>query len=134
MAIIRLKGFIVSILLVLFFTTIPIATLVSVTTLILTGTHLSSFSIFTLLLGFAILRETFCYNLSLSMQIASDGKVALDRIQTFLMEKVTNFKGIEEAITQIKLLRATLRNKMLKSKRKRQRMCSCLVTYKEMTI
>ena len=95
MAIIRLKGFIVSILLVLFFTTIPIATLVSVTTLILTGTHLSSFSIFTLLLGFAILRETFCYNLSLSMQIASDGKVALDRIQTFLMEKVTNFKGIE---------------------------------------
>ena len=94
MAIIRLKGLIVSILLVLFFTTIPIATLVSVTTLILTGTHLSSFAIFTLLLGFAILRETFCYNLSLSMQIASDGKVALDRIQTFLMEKVTNFKGI----------------------------------------
>ena len=94
MIIIRLKGLIVSVLLVLFFTTIPIATLVSVTTLILTGTHLSSFSIFTLLLGFAILRETFCYNLSLSMQIASDGKVALDRIQTFLMEKVTNFKGI----------------------------------------
>ena len=94
MAIIRLKGLIVSILLVLFFTTIPIATLVSVTTLILTGTHLSSFSIFTLLLGFAILRETFCYNLSLSMQIASDGKVAIDRIQIFLMEKTTNFKGI----------------------------------------
>ena len=94
MAIIRLKGLIVSILLVLFFTTIPMATLVSVTTLILTGTHLSSFAIFTLLLGFAILRETFCYNLSLSMQIALDGKVALDRIQTFLMEKVTKFKGI----------------------------------------
>ena len=94
MAIIRLKGLIVSILLVLFFTTIPMATLVSVTTLILTGTHLSSFAIFTLLLGFAILRETFCYNLSLSMQIASDGKVALDRIQTFLMEKVTKFKDI----------------------------------------
>ena len=108
MAIIRLKGLIVSILLVLFFTTIPMATLVSVTTLILTGTHLSSFAIFTLLLGFAILRETFCYNLSLSMQIASDGKVALDRIQTFLMEKVTNFKGIGGGNTPHERVKDTL--------------------------
>ena len=105
MSVIRLKGLIVSILLVLFFTTIPMATLVSVTTLILTGTHLSSFAIFTLLLGFAILRETFCYNLSLSMQIASDGKVALDRIQTFLMEKVTKFKGIGEGNDQNQTLK-----------------------------
>ena len=96
MAIIRLKGLIVSILLVLFFTTIPMATLVSVTTLILTGTHLSSFAIFTLLLGFAILRGTFCYNLSLCMQLAADGKVAIDRMQNFLMEKVTKFRGIGE--------------------------------------
>ena len=93
MAIIRLKGLIVSILLVLFFTTIPIATLVSVTTLILTGTHLSSFSIFTLLLGLTMLRETLSYNLSLCMQIAADGKVAIDRMQNFLMEKVTTFEG-----------------------------------------
>ena len=108
MAIIRLKGLIVSILLVLFFTTIPMATLVSVTTLILTGTHLSSFAIFTLLLGFAILRETFCYNLSLSMQIASDGKVALDRIQTFLMEKATKFQGIGGGNTPNQILKTTL--------------------------
>ena len=92
MAIIRLKGFIVSILLVLFFTTIPIATLVSVTFLILTGTHLSSFSIFTLLLGFAILRKTLSYNLSLFMQIAADGKGAIDRMRNFLMEKVPMFE------------------------------------------
>ena len=120
MAIIRLKGLIVSILLVLFFTTIPMATLVSVTTLILTGTHLSSFAIFTLLLGFAILRETFCYNLSLSMQIASDGKVALDRIQTFLMEKVTNFKGIGGGNTPNQTLNGNLaeRNFEVETKKK----------------
>ena len=99
MAIIRLKGLIVSILLVLFFTTIPIATLVSVTTLILTGTHLSSFSIFTLLLGFAILRKTFCYNLSLFVQIAADSKVAIDRMQNFL-ENVTKFEGNDVNIAQ----------------------------------
>ena len=100
MAIIRVKGLIVSILLVFYFTTDPIAVLVSVTTLILTGTHLSSFAIFTLLLGFAALRVTFCYNLSFSMQIASDSKVAIDRIQTFRMEKVTKFEGIGENHTQ----------------------------------
>ena len=99
MAIIRLKGLIVSILLVCFFTTDPIAVLVSVTTLILTGTHLSSFAIFTLLLGFAAIRVTFCYNLSLCMQIASDSKVALDRIQTFLME-VMKFERIGQNHTQ----------------------------------
>ena len=96
MAIIRSKGLIVSMLLVLFFTTLPIATLVSVTTLILTGTHLSSFAIFTLLLSFTILRFIFCYNVAFTMLVASDGKVALNRIQTFLMEKVTEFEGIGE--------------------------------------
>ena len=100
MAIIRLKGLIVSMLLVLFFTTLPIATLVSVTTLILTGTHLSSFAIFTLLLSFTILRFIFCYNVAFTMLVASDGKVALDRIQTFLMETVTKFEGDGENKTQ----------------------------------
>ncbi|XP_068754030.1 ATP-binding cassette sub-family C member 4-like isoform X2 [Montipora capricornis] len=100
MAIIRLKGLIVSMLLVLFFTTLPIATLVSVTTLILTGTHLSSFAIFTLLLSFTILRFIFCYNVAFTMLVASDGKVALDRIQTFLMETVTKFEGNGENKTQ----------------------------------
>ena len=99
MAIIRLKGFVTSMLLVLLFTTIPIATLVSVTTLILTGTHLLSFAIFTLLLSLTTLQGTFCYSLGLALQVASDGKVALDRIQTFLMEKV-KFAGIGENKTQ----------------------------------
>ena len=100
MAIIRLKGLLVSVLLVLFFTTIPMATLVSVTTLILTGTHLSSFAIFTLLLGFATLRLTFCYSLSLCMQVAADGKVAIDRMQKFLMENLTKLEGNGVSITQ----------------------------------
>ena len=99
MAIIRLKGFITSTLLVLLFTTIPIATLVSVTTLILTGTHLLSFAIFSLLLGLTTLQRTFCYNLGLALQVASDGKVALDRIQAFLMENV-KLAGIGKNKTQ----------------------------------
>ena len=93
MAIIRFRGLNVSTLLVLYFTTIPIATLVSVTTLILTGSHLSSFSIFTLILGFTTLRETLSYKLSLCLQFAADGKIAIDRMQNFLMEKVTKFEG-----------------------------------------
>ena len=76
------------------------ATLVSVTALILTGTHLSSFAIFTLLLGFATLGGTLCYNLGLCMQITADGKVAIDRMQNFLMEKVTKFKEIGGKNTQ----------------------------------
>ena len=125
MAIIHLKGLIVSLLLVLFFTTIPIATLVSVTTLILSGVHLSSFAIFTLLLGFAILRETFCYNLSLSMQIAADGKVALDRIQTFLMEKVTKFEGIKASNTQNQNPHSNCKSE------KKTKMAVQLVTYRQ---
>ena len=40
-----------------------------------------------------MLRETLSYNLSLRMQIAADGKVAIDRMQNFLMEKITTFEG-----------------------------------------
>ena len=40
-----------------------------------------------------MLRETLSYNLSLRMQIAADGKVAIDRMQSFLTEKVTKFEG-----------------------------------------
>ena len=84
MAIIRLKGIIVSMLIVLYFTTLPIATLLSITTLVFTETYLSSFEIFTVLLGLETLRHTFCYHLGISMQIVADSKVALDRIQVFL--------------------------------------------------
>ncbi|KAL9978294.1 hypothetical protein ACROYT_G015793 [Oculina patagonica] len=87
MAKIRLKGLIVSLLTVLYYTMLPIAALISVATLALTGTHLSSFTIFTLLLGLVTIRFTFCNSLSLSVYIVADAKVALDRIQVFLNDK-----------------------------------------------
>ena len=87
MAIIRLKGLIVSLLVVLFYTMLPIAALISVATLALTGTHLSSFTIFTLLLGLVTIRFAFCNSLSMSVYVVADAKVALDRIQVFLNDK-----------------------------------------------
>lgn len=87
MAVIRKKGLIVCFLIVLLFTTLPIAALISVTALVLTGTILSSFTIFTLLLGLVTIKFAFCNSLSLSVYIVADAKVALNRIQTFLEEK-----------------------------------------------
>ena len=87
MAIIRFKGLIFSLLLVLFYTTLPIAVLISVATLALTGTHLSSFTIFTLLLGLDTIKFAFCNSLSMSVYNVADAKVALDRIQVFLKDK-----------------------------------------------
>lgn len=88
MAVIRKKGLIVCFLIVLLFTTLPIAALISVTALVLTGTILSSFTIFTLLLGLVTIKFAFCNSLSLSVYIVADAKVALNRIQTFLEEKL----------------------------------------------
>ena len=87
MAIIRIKGVIFSLLLVLFYTTLPMAVLISVAALALTGTHLSSFTIFTLLLGLDTIKFAFCNSLSMSVYTVADAKVALDRIQFFLKDK-----------------------------------------------
>ncbi|KAJ7322782.1 hypothetical protein OS493_032967 [Desmophyllum pertusum] len=103
MAIIRLKGVLVSMLVVLCYTTIPIAVLISITTLAMTGSGLSSFEVFTVLLGLVTLRQTFCYSLGISIHTVADGKVALDRIQTFLEDKVSTFEGTEEHNTQSQL-------------------------------
>ena len=100
MAIIRLKGFIVSMAIVLFLTTLPIAALISITTLVLTGTYLSSFDIFTVFLGLMTLRNTFCYNLNMSMQVVADCKVALDRVQVFLNNDGSKFETVENSNTQ----------------------------------
>ena len=87
MGIIRFKGLIFSLLLVLFYTTLPIAVLISVAALALTGTHLSSFTIFTLLLALDTIKFAFCNGLSMSVYNVADAKVALDRIQFFLKDK-----------------------------------------------
>lgn len=87
MAIIRFKGLIFSLLLVLFYTTLPIAVLISVVALALTGTRLSSFTIFTLLLALDTIKFAFCNGLSMSVYNVADAKVALDRIQLFLKDK-----------------------------------------------
>ena len=100
MAIIRLKGFIVSMAIVLFFTTLPIAALISISTLALTGTYLSCFEIFTVFLGAMTLRNAFCYNLNMSMQVVADGEVALDRVQVFLNNDGSKFETAENSNTQ----------------------------------
>ena len=104
MALLRLKGIIVSMVVVLFFTTLPIAALISVATLILTGTHLSSAATFTLLLGLVTLRTTFCYNLSIAMHKVADAKVAIDRMQTFVNGEVSKFEEPEKHNTCAKPL------------------------------
>ena len=91
MSVLRLKGVIVAILVVLFFTTLPIASLISVVTLAFTGIQLSLFTIFTLLLGLTTIRATFCYNLSMCMQMVADAVAALNRIQKFLEEQISNY-------------------------------------------
>ena len=96
MSLIRLRGIIVAMLVVLFFTTVPIAVLISVTTLVLTGTYLSSATVFTLFLGFVTLRTTFCYNLSMALHDVLDTKVATDRMQTFLDHDVPMTEGTED--------------------------------------
>ena len=84
MTVIRLKGLIVSMLVVLYYIMLPIAALISVAALALTGTHLSSFTIFTLLLGLVTIRFAFCNSLSISVYNVAEAKVALDRIQALL--------------------------------------------------
>lgn len=98
MAIIRLKGIIVSLLIVLYYTIPPVAGLISVTILALMGAHLSSFVIFTLVISFVTMRFIFCVNLSQILYQAIDAKVALDRMQVFLKETVSNSHGIAERL------------------------------------
>ena len=96
MKIIRLRGLIVSVLVVLYFTTLPIAALISVTTLAFTGTPLSSSTIFTVLLSLMTIQDIFCYNLSMSIQTVADATVALGRIQDFLEEMVPKSRHPEQ--------------------------------------
>lgn len=86
MSILRLKAVIVTILIFLLphVHHNPNGLLTSVITLAFTGKQLSPFTVFTLLLGLTLIRETFCYNFSMSMQSVADAKVALDRLQIFL--------------------------------------------------
>lgn len=93
-----MKGIIVSLLIVLYYTTLPIAGLISVTILALTGAHLSSFVIFTLIISFVTMRFIFCVNLSQILYLAIDAKVALDRVQVFLKETVSNSHGMAEQL------------------------------------
>ena len=76
MSILHLKAVIVTILIFLLPHHTPNGLLTSVITLAFTGKQL--------LLGLTLIRETFCYNLSMSMQSVADAKVALDPLQIFL--------------------------------------------------
>ena len=116
MTVIRLKGIIISGLYVLYFTTLSIAALISVTTLALTGTHLSSFVIFTLVVGLVTLRFIFSVNLSTALYMVTEAKVALNRIQVFLKEKVSNSQETVEPHENNQLLTEQRGNLMVKYK------------------
>ena len=96
MTVIRFKGFIISMICVLFDTTLPLAGLIAVTTLALTGTYFSSFTVFTLLLGLLTIRFIFCNNLCGSVYMVTEAKVALDRIQAFLKDQDANYEPTVE--------------------------------------
>lgn len=96
MTVIRFKGFLISMISVLFDTTPPLAGLIAVTTLALTGTYFSSFTVFTLLLGLSTIRFIFCNNLSGSVYMVTEAKVALDRIQAFLKDQDANYEPTVE--------------------------------------
>ena len=96
MNVIRFKGFIISMISVLFDTTLPLAVLIAVTTLALTGTYFSSFMVFTLLQGLVTIRFIFCNNLCGSVYMVTEAKVALDRIQAFLKDQDANYEPTVE--------------------------------------
>ena len=96
MTVIRFKGFFISMISVLFYTTLPLAGLIAVTTLALTGTYFSSFTVFTLLLGLLTIRFIFCINLSGSVYMVTEAKVALDRIQAFLKDQDATYEPTVE--------------------------------------
>ena len=96
MTVIRFKGFFISMISVLFYTTLPLAGLIAVTTLALTGTYFSSFTVFTLLLGLLTIRFIFCINLSGSVYMVTEAKVALERIQAFLKDQDATYEPTVE--------------------------------------
>ena len=130
MSLIRLKGLIFSMLVVLYFTTLPIAALISVTTLVLIGSYLSSFEVFTVLLGIMTLRSTFCYNLSICVQMVADAKVAVDRMQSFLTKEPSQFE-VTSDINMKNQLSAESFEKSMKIKLKQNRMALELTHFRK---
>ena len=80
----RFKGAITSSFVSLNYTTTSIGALISFAVMIATGTHLQAFQIFTLLMGFNVMKVAVCVSLTDSLRFLVDVQVALKRVQTFL--------------------------------------------------
>ena len=80
----RFKGAITSSFVSLNYTTTSIGALISFAVMIATGTHLQAFQIFTLLMGFNVMKFAVCVSLTDSLRFLVDVQVALKRVQTFL--------------------------------------------------
>ena len=97
MRIFRQKGIIVSGFLVFVLVMLSLSMLISITALVLSGTALTSFMVFTLLSGLTVLRFVFCVSLGREVLVVAESKVALDRIQSFIMDEES-----KETLRQIK--------------------------------
>ena len=82
------------------YTSTSIGALISFTVMILTGIQLQAFQIFTLLMGFNILKFAVCVNLADSIRYLVDVRIALTKAQLFLehdtsypRENVDNLQG-----------------------------------------
>ena len=84
----RFKGAITSSFVSLNYTTTSIGALISFAVMIATGTHLQAFQIFTLLMGFNVMKFAVCVSLTDSLRFLVDVQVALKRVQTFLEHNI----------------------------------------------
>ena len=81
---IRVRGFIISSIYALFFSSSAIAGLISVTALVLTGIPLTPFQVFTLLSVLGNIKSTVTLLIAESRRFIADAKTACNRMQRFL--------------------------------------------------
>lgn len=91
---IRLRGFIVSSIYALFFTSSAIAGFISVTALLLAGIPLKSFQVFTFLSALANIRLVVTLCVGESLRHIVDAKTALDRVQRVIEKKSISLSSV----------------------------------------
>ena len=84
MRFIRLRGFIVSSLISLAYTTAPLAGLISVVTLIAGEEHVTAFKVFTILSSLNVVNFTVSVAMGYALPIINEGIIAIKRIERFL--------------------------------------------------
>ena len=94
--IIRIIGTVSSTFVSLFYVSVPIASLISVSTLLLTGGHLTPSTLFTLLSYLSVLRFSVCVSLGDALIPISEFGISLQRFQHFLQEDSLDQESISQ--------------------------------------